>query len=74
MSVFKDTRTLASQAAKMASQVMNGQKVDVNDTDTYNNGKKDISSYLCSPVFVTVDNYKTILVDSGYYTQDALDY
>ena len=74
MSVFKDTRTLASQAAKMASQVMNGQKVDVTDTDTYNNGKKDISSYLCSPVFVTVDNYKTILVDSGYYTQDALDY
>ena len=74
MSVFKDTRTLASQAAKMASQVMNGQKVDVNDTDTYNNGKKDVSSYLCSPVFVTVDNYKTILVDSGYYTQDALDY
>ena len=74
MSVFKDTRTLASQAAKMVSQVMNGQKVDVNDTDTYNNGKKDISSYLCSPVFVTVDNYKTILVDSGYYTQDALDY
>lgn len=74
MSVFKDTRTLASQAAKMASQVMNGQKVDVNDTDTYNNGKKDISSYLCAPIFVTVDNYKTILVDSGYYTQDSLDY
>lgn len=74
MSVFKDTRTLASQAAKMVSQVMNGQKVDVNDTDTYNNGKKDISSYLCAPVFVTADNYKTILVDSGYYTQDSLDY
>ena len=74
MSVFKDTRTLVSQAAKMASQVMNGQKVDVNDIDTYNNGKKDISSYLCSPVFVTIDNYKTILVDSGYYTQDALDF
>ena len=74
MSVFKDTRTLASQAAKMASQVMNGQKVDVNDIDTYNNGKKDISSYLCAPIFVTVDNYKTILVDSGYYTQDSLDY
>ena len=72
--MFKDTRTLASQAAKMASQVMNGQKVDVNDIDTYNNGKKDISSYLCAPVFVTADNYKTILVDSGYYTQDSLDY
>ena len=74
MSVFKDTRTLASQTVRMVSQILNGQTVDVNDVETYNNGKKDVPSYLCAPIFVTIDNYKTILIDSGYYTQDQLGY
>lgn len=74
MSVFKDTRTLVSQTVVMVSQVMNDQTVDVNDTVTYNNGKKDVPSYLCAPIFVTADNYRTILIDSGYYTDDQIGY
>src|SRR2546423_932732 len=38
--VFKDTRKLAAQAAKMVDQALKGQTVDVNDTKTYNNGVK----------------------------------
>ena len=72
MSVFKDTRTLVDQTVKMAIQVMEGQNVDVNDNSTYNNGAKIIPSYLCMPIVVTKDNYITILVDSGYYTNDQL--
>ena len=72
MSVFKDTRTLASQAVKMASQILSGKKVDVNETQTYNNGKISVPTYACDPVFVTADNYKTVLIDSGYYTEDQL--
>ena len=72
MSVFKDTRTLAEQAVKMAHQIASGAAVDVNDTKTYHNGKKQVNSYLCSPVFVDASNYKTILIDSGYYTEDQL--
>ena len=72
MSVFKDTRILASQAVKMASQILSGQDVEVNETQTYNNGKKVVPTYACDPVFVTFDNYKTILIDSGYYTQEQL--
>lgn len=72
MSVFKDTRTLASQAVKMGSQILNGQDVDVNDTQTYNNSKKIVPTYACDPVFVTADNYRTVLIDSGYYTEDML--
>ena len=72
MSVFKDTRTLASQTVKMAEQILEGQDVDVNDTSTYNNGAKLVPSYLCDPIFVDANNYRTILIDSGYYTEDML--
>lgn len=72
MSIFKDTRTLASQVVKMVSQILNGETVDVNDTETYDNGTGVIPSYLCEPVFADVNNYKELLIDSGYYTEADL--
>ena len=72
MSVFKDTRTLASQVVKMVGQILNGEDVDVNDTETYNNNKITVPSYLCEPVFADANNYKELLIDSGYYTEDQL--
>ena len=72
MSVFKDTRTLASQVVKMVGQILNGEEVDVNDTETYDNGVIVVPSYLCEPVFADVNNYKELLIDSGYYTEDQL--
>ena len=72
MSVFKDTRTLASQVVKMVGQILNGETVDVNDTETYDNGTGVIPSYLCEPVFADKNNYKELLIDSGYYTEDQL--
>jgi putative multiple sugar transport system substrate-binding protein len=72
MSVFKDTRTLAEQVVKMVGQILAGETVDVNDTETYNNGKITVPSFLCEPVFADVNNYEALLVDSGYYTADQL--
>ena len=72
MSVFKDTRTLASQVVKMVGQILSNQTVDVNDTQTYDNGVKVVPSFLCEPVFADANNYKQILIDSGYYTEDQL--
>jgi len=72
MSVFKDTRTLASQVVKMVGQILTGAEVDVNDTETYNNNVKVVPSFLCEPVFADANNYKEILIDSGYYTEDQL--
>ncbi|MBQ1172441.1 MAG: sugar-binding protein [Lachnospiraceae bacterium] len=72
MSVFKDTRTLASQVVKMVGQILKGEEVDVNDTTTYDNGTGVIPSYLCQPVYADIDNYKELLIDSGYYTEDQL--
>ena len=72
MSVFKDTRTLVEQTVKMTTQILEGQNVDVNDNSTYNNGSKIVPAYLCTAVVVTIDNYKSILIDSGYYTENEL--
>ena len=72
MSVFKDTRTLVDQTVEMAIEIVEGRVVDVNDTSTYNNGVKTVPSYLCEPVFVDKNNYKDILIDSGYYQESDL--
>ncbi len=71
-SVFKDTRELAKKAVNMVDSVLNGKTPDVNDTKTYNNGVKIVPSFLLTPVSVDKNNYKAILVDSGYYTADQL--
>jgi len=72
MSVFKDTRDLAKQVVEMVKAIMDGKEVPVNDTKTYDNGVKVVPSFLCTPVFADANNYKTILVDSGYYTEAEL--
>lgn len=70
--VFKDTRELAKKAAEMVEAVLKGTTVEVNDTETYDNGKKVVPSYLLKPVSVDIENYKEVLIDSGYYTEDDL--
>ena len=72
MSIFKDTRTLAAQVVEMITAIVEGKDVPVNDTETYDNGTGIISSYLCQPVFADASNYKELLIDSGYYTEDQL--
>lgn len=70
--VFKDTRDLAAQTAKMVDQALKGEKVDINDTKTYDNEVKVVPSYLLTPVSVDKNNYKEILVDSGYIKPEDL--
>ena len=72
MSIFKDTRTLANQVVKMVDAIMKGTQVEINDTKTYNNGTGIIPSYLCDPVICTKENYKALLLDSGYYKEADL--
>ena len=72
MSIFKDTRTLAAEVVTMVEAIMKGGEVPVTDTETYDNGTGVIPSYLCEPVFADIDNYKELLIDSGYYTEDQL--
>ncbi len=73
MSIFKDTRTLAEKVVGMVDALVKGGEPEINDTTTYDNGTGFIPSYLCDPVFATIDNYKTLLIDSGYYTESQLN-
>ena len=72
IAIFKDTRTLAAQVVSMVDSILTGTEVEVNDTETYDNGTGVIPSFLCVPVFADADNYEEILIDSGYYTADQL--
>ncbi|AWS41775.1 multiple monosaccharide ABC transporter substrate-binding protein [Streptosporangium sp. 'caverna'] len=70
--IYKDTRQLADVTVKMADAVLKGGKAEVNNTTDYDNGSKVVPSYLLDPAIVYKDNYKQLLVDSGYYTEDQL--
>ncbi|MCH6160129.1 multiple monosaccharide ABC transporter substrate-binding protein [Streptomyces marispadix] len=69
--VYKDTRKLAKQAVQMGDAVLTGKKPEVNDTKTYDNGKKVVPSYLLKPVSIDKSNTQR-LVDDGYYTAGQL--
>jgi putative multiple sugar transport system substrate-binding protein len=71
-SIFKDTRELAKVAVTMAEDLLNGKTPETNDTKTYDNGVKVVPSYLLIPYIVTKDNYKKVLVDSGYIKEADL--
>ncbi len=70
--VFKDTRVLAKQAAKMADQALKGETVEINDTTTYDNLVKVVPSYLLVPISIDINNYLKELVDSGYIKAEDL--
>lgn len=72
MSIYKDTRLLAEKCVTMVQAVLEGGKPEINDTTQYNNGKVVVPSYLCTPVAVDKDNYKKIIIDGGYYTEQQL--
>ncbi|WP_194096333.1 multiple monosaccharide ABC transporter substrate-binding protein [Marivivens aquimaris] len=71
--VFKDTRELARVTVGMVEAVLEGGEPEINDTETYDNGKKVVPSYLLEPVSVDASNWEEILVGSGYYTADQVE-
>ena len=72
MSVFKDTRTLAANVVEMVKAIVAGTEVPVNDLETYDNGTGIIPSNLSVPVFGDINNWRELLIDSGYYSEDEI--
>lgn len=72
MSIYKDTRVLADKCVTMVQAVLEGTTPEINDKEQYNNNVITVPSYLCTPVAVDKDNYKEIIVDGGYYTEEQL--
>jgi len=70
--ILKDTRDLAKVASDMVEAVLKGSKPKINDTKTYNNNVKIVPSYLLVPYIVTIDNYKKLVMDSGYLKESDI--
>jgi putative multiple sugar transport system substrate-binding protein len=70
--VYKDTEQLAEVAVQMVRDLLRGDEPEVNDRTSYDNGVRVVPSYLLAPQLVTATNYREVLVDGGYYTQDEL--
>ncbi|WP_341676448.1 multiple monosaccharide ABC transporter substrate-binding protein [Niveibacterium sp. SC-1] len=68
--IFKDTRELAKVTADLIDAVLKGKQPTINDTKTYNNGVKVVPSYLLKPVLVDKNNWKQVLIGSGYYKEE----
>jgi putative multiple sugar transport system substrate-binding protein len=76
MTVFKDTRDLAKATIVLADALLKGQTPSIKgarlDTTSYNTGKKLVKAYLLTPVNVTEDNWKAVMIDSGYYKMEDI--
>ena len=73
MSIYKDTRLLASKAVTMVDAVLQGTEPEINDTEQYDNGVIVVPSYLCTPQPVDKDNYYEYLIEGGYYTEEQVN-
>lgn len=72
MTVWVDTRELGKRVATMVEEIVACEEVEVNDTNSYDNGLKKVPSYLLDPVVVTEDNIEETLVESGFYDKSEL--
>jgi len=72
MTVFKDTRVLATAATNMVQEVLSGNPVTVTDTETYDNNVRVVPTYLAEVFVVTADNVQELLVDSGFHSAEDL--
>lgn len=72
MCIFKDARVLAYSAAHMVLQLINGEPVQVNATESNTpDGKNRIPTLLCSPKFVDKDNMRELIEDSGFLDAES---
>lgn len=70
--VFKDSRLLAKRAAELVDILARGADMPTAD-DTLDNGNKAVNAYFAALQTVDFFNYRTALIDSGYYTAAELN-
>ena len=72
MTVWKDTRALGDAVANMVQEIVAGDEVTTNDSETYNNNVKVVPTLLLDPLVVTPDTVEKDLVDSGFFKASDL--
>jgi putative multiple sugar transport system substrate-binding protein len=71
MSMFIDTRALASRGVELVEDILMNRQPMINDTERYNNGVIIVPASICKSYFVDKDNYYDILIKSGYYKEEV---
>ena len=56
----------------MTEQYVNGEEVEVNKVDYYDNGVKKVSGMAIDATSIDISNAADELVGSGYYTEDQI--
>lgn len=72
MTVFKDVRTLVTDAIDMAVTVLEGGTPTT--TGSYDNGSINVPAKQTDVVVVDAANVRSALIDSGYYTEDQFTF
>ncbi|WP_307802833.1 multiple monosaccharide ABC transporter substrate-binding protein [Cellulomonas fengjieae] len=70
--IFKDTRKLADQAVVSAQAFLAEEEPEANDTESYDNGVKVVPSFLLDSDVVVKDGIQSLLIDSGYWTEEQV--
>jgi len=70
MTVYKPITKLANDAAEIAVQLGKGETPKSNAT--LNNGKKDVPSYLLTPIPVDKNNIESTVVADGFHKKSDL--
>ena len=71
-SVFIDTRALGQACVEVVHQCITKGEADVNLPEAFDNGAKKVSAYGLSAQSVDITNWKELLIDSGYLTEEEL--
>ncbi len=72
MSVYKNTSLLAETCADLVEACLTGNEPTIQYHDTYDNGVQKVKAYLCKTEVVDRNNYRKLLIESGYYSEDDL--
>ena len=72
VSLFMDSRNLAQECAKLVDACLKEETPEVNDYETYDNGKKIVGTVTCEMQVIDADNYP-ILIDNGYYEEEEIE-
>ena len=69
--VYTDRAELAEGCAKMVTDYLSDEKVDVKNYSQYDNGVKILGTFTLEGEIIDADNYQ-ILVDNGTYSEDEI--
>lgn len=73
MSIFKYTLDMAAKAVEVTVAAIEGEPISTMPAnDNSYNGEKKVETYVCDLRIITKDNYKTYLIDTGYYSESDL--